>query len=104
MTVAAPSRHPGVGKVIGLGGWMTRFSGKRERAEARFYSVREAAQLLGVSPMTVYRAIADGELLAVRIRKRLIIPAHAIDELVEPAARPSAEAAFQEVTGKIKSD
>ena len=48
---------------------------------ARFYSVREAARILGVSAMTVYRSIADGDLPAVRIRNRLIIPASAIDNI-----------------------
>lgn len=59
---------------------------------ARFYSVRDAARILGVSAMTVYRSIADGELPAVRIRNRLIIPASAIDDIArtanEGAVRP----------------
>ncbi|MBN9100090.1 MAG: helix-turn-helix domain-containing protein [Pseudonocardia sp.] len=41
--------------------------------------------MLGMSPMTVYRAIAAGEFPAVRIRGRLIVPARAIEEMVEAA-------------------
>jgi hypothetical protein len=33
--------------------------------------------------VTLYRAIADGEFPAVRIRKRLIVPARVIEMLVE---------------------
>ncbi len=53
-------------------------------AEApRFYSVAEVARMFGMSSMTLYRAIAAGEFPAVRIRGRLIVPAKAIEELVE---------------------
>lgn len=51
----------------------------------RFYSVAEVARMLGMSSMTVYRAIADGEFPAVRIRGRLIVPAKALDEMVDAA-------------------
>ena len=46
-------------------------------------SVAETARLLGMSEMTLYRAISAGEFPAVRIRGRLIVPARAIDEMVE---------------------
>lgn len=45
----------------------------------------QAAALLGMSPMTVYRAIAAGEFPAVRIRGRLIIPAKAIEAIADLA-------------------
>jgi excisionase family DNA binding protein len=51
----------------------------------RFYSVAEVARMFGMSPMTVYRAIAAGEFPAMRIRGRLIVPAQAIDEMVGAA-------------------
>lgn len=51
----------------------------------QFHSVTEVARMFGMSPMTVYRAIAAGEFPAVRIRGRLIIPARAIEEMVEAA-------------------
>ncbi len=51
----------------------------------RFYSVAKVAELLGMSPMTVYRAIAAGEFPAVRIRGRLIVPAKAIEAIADLA-------------------
>lgn len=51
----------------------------------RFYSVAQVAQMLGMSAMTVYRAIAAGEFPAVRIRGRLIVPARAVEAMVEMA-------------------
>lgn len=51
----------------------------------RFYSVPEIARMLGMSKMTVYRAIAAGEFPAVKIRGRLIVPARALDEMIEAA-------------------
>ena len=51
----------------------------------RFYSVPEAARLIGTAPVTLYRAIRDGEFPAVRIRGRLIIPARVLEEMVSAA-------------------
>ncbi|WP_237768778.1 helix-turn-helix domain-containing protein [Actinopolymorpha cephalotaxi] len=51
----------------------------------RFYSVAEVARILGTSEMTLYRAIHAGEFPAVRIRGRLIVPAKALDDMVEAA-------------------
>jgi len=50
-----------------------------------FFSVAETARMFGMSTMTLYRAIECGEFPAVRIRGRLIIPARAIDDMVEAA-------------------
>jgi excisionase family DNA binding protein len=50
-----------------------------------FYSVAAAARLFGMSEMTLYRAIHAGQFPAVRIRGRLIIPAKAIDAMIEAA-------------------
>lgn len=51
----------------------------------RFYSVAQVARMLGMSPMTVYRAISAGEFPAVRIRGRLIVPAKAVEAMAEAA-------------------
>ncbi|MBC3190923.1 helix-turn-helix domain-containing protein [Pseudonocardia sp. C8] len=51
----------------------------------RFYSVAQAAQMLGMSAMTLYRAINSGGFPAVRIRGRLIVPAKAIEVLADLA-------------------
>ncbi|MDN5852373.1 MAG: helix-turn-helix domain-containing protein [Actinomycetia bacterium] len=50
-----------------------------------FHSVAEVARMFGMSPMTVYRAIAAGEFPAVRIRGRLIVPARALEEMIDAA-------------------
>jgi excisionase family DNA binding protein len=50
-----------------------------------FYSVGEAAELLGMCDMTLYRAIRDGQFPAVRIRGRLIIPARVIEAIANAA-------------------
>jgi excisionase family DNA binding protein len=50
-----------------------------------FYSVPEAARMIGTAPVTLYRAIRDGEFPAMRIRGRLIIPARAIDAMIDAA-------------------
>ncbi|PSL08186.1 excisionase family DNA binding protein [Haloactinopolyspora alba] len=56
----------------------------------RFYSVAEVARMFGMSTMTVYRAIADGEFPAVKIRGRLIVPAKALDAMVDAATSTQA--------------
>jgi len=50
-----------------------------------FYSVAQVARMLGMSPMTVYRAINAGEFPAVRIRGRLIVPAKAVEAMADEA-------------------
>ena len=62
----------------------------------RFYSVPQVARMVGMSPITLYRAIAAGEFPAVRIRGRLIVPARALDAMVEAAVaeRTEVDASF----------
>ena len=52
-------------------------------SDTRFYSVAETAALLRVSKMSVYRAIADGDIPAIRIRSRLIVPAAFVDRIAD---------------------
>ncbi len=54
-------------------------------AAPTFYDVRSVAQMFQMSRMTVYRAIRSGELPAVRIRGRWLVPARVIDALVTAA-------------------
>jgi excisionase family DNA binding protein len=54
-------------------------------ASPRFYSVSQVAAMLGTSPVTLYRAIREGEFPAVRIRGRLIVPAQAVEAMVDAA-------------------
>jgi excisionase family DNA binding protein len=53
----------------------------------RFYSVSQVARIFGMSKVTVYRAIADGDFPAVKVRNRLIIPAQAIEAMAEAAVQ-----------------
>jgi excisionase family DNA binding protein len=48
-------------------------------------SVPQTARLLGVDPMTLYRAIEAGEFPAIRIRGRLTIPSLVIEQLITSA-------------------
>lgn len=41
--------------------------------------------MLGMSAMTVYRAISDGDFPAVRVRGRLIVPAKAVEAMADAA-------------------
>jgi excisionase family DNA binding protein len=54
-------------------------------AEPMFYSVATLARVTGMSKMTLYRAIAAGEFPAIRVRGRLIIPARALEAMIEAA-------------------
>jgi len=51
----------------------------------RFYSVSQVARMLGMSTMTLYRAISAGEFPALRVRGRLIVPAKALEAMVDSA-------------------
>lgn len=50
-----------------------------------FYDVQNVADMFRMSRMTVYRAIRSGELPAVRIRGRWLVPKRVIDALVASA-------------------
>jgi excisionase family DNA binding protein len=57
----------------------------------RFFTVAEAAQLLGLSEPTVYRAIHAGEFPAIKVRGRYVVPARAIDEMETAALAAAVE-------------
>lgn len=68
--------------------WMPSRAARDARAVStapRFYSVAQVARIFGMSSMTVYRAIADAQFPALKVRGRLIVPAKAIDEMAEAA-------------------
>lgn len=53
-------------------------------------TVPEAARLLGVSTALLYEMIARGELNAVRLRRRLVVPVASLRELIAVGGdRPS---------------
>ncbi|MFI6331983.1 helix-turn-helix domain-containing protein [Micromonospora chersina] len=47
----------------------------------RFHSVAETASILGMSEVTLYRAIHAGQFPAIRVRGRLVIPSRIIDDM-----------------------
>lgn len=56
----------------------------------RVLTVAEAAQLLRVSSRTLYGAIGRGEVPAVRIGRRLVLPGAALERFLETGALPKA--------------
>ncbi|MCD2193586.1 helix-turn-helix domain-containing protein [Actinomycetospora endophytica] len=76
---------------------------ERTTATPTFYDVAEVATMFKMSRMTVYRAINSGELRAIRIRGRLLVPAAVIEGLVaEATAEPvgAAPDAFGRIGGE----
>jgi len=53
--------------------------------DRQWLSISELAKELGMSQMTLYRVIAAGEFPAVRIGRRLFVPARVLDQLAEAA-------------------
>jgi len=51
--------------------------------ECRTYSVREAAQVLGIGSSYAYLVIERGEIPALRIGGRILVPKAALDEMLE---------------------
>jgi excisionase family DNA binding protein len=46
------------------------------------YSIKEAAEAIGVSPRTVVREIQRGHLRAIRVSRRVLVPARALAEFL----------------------
>ena len=51
------------------------------------YSVAEAAELLGISRSTAYECVHRGEIPALRFGQRLVIPAAALDDMLQQAVQ-----------------
>ena len=65
---------------------MENASGSRRPSSVRkWLSIAELADELGMSQMTLYRVIAAGEFPAVRIGRRLFVPARVLDDLAKAA-------------------
>ena len=50
-------------------------------------TVEEAAKLLGIGRGSAYEAVRRGELPAIRLGKRLVVPRAALDRLLASAGR-----------------
>jgi excisionase family DNA binding protein len=57
------------------------------RRQVLVYTVAELAIALGVAPATAYRAIRLGDLPALRIGKRLVVPRAAVAEMLRKPPR-----------------
>ncbi len=58
--------------------------------ERETLTVEQAAKVLGIGRGTAYEAVRAGELPAIRIGKRLVVPRQAIDRLLADPGRPVA--------------
>jgi excisionase family DNA binding protein len=66
---------------------------KSNAGEPAYYTIREAAWILGIKPSTVSAAIRLGTLRAMRRRSRLMVPASALTRLLtQPTADGGEEA------------
>jgi excisionase family DNA binding protein len=54
--------------------------------DRRAYSVEEAAKLLGVSRVTIFRRLAEGRIGSIRLGRRRLIPTHALETLLREGA------------------
>ncbi len=57
----------------------------RRGPSARTYSVREVAEILGVSKSTAYECVRTGQLPAVKLRSRILVPVEAIERFLAQA-------------------
>ena len=51
----------------------------------QFYSVRQTAEILGVSYLTIFRKVTDKEFPSIRLGRKILVPAALIDSLVMQA-------------------
>ena len=56
----------------------------RQDGKSETVSVTAAAQRLGISRISAYRAVARGDLPSIRIGGRILIPRAALDRLLDP--------------------
>ncbi len=60
----------------------------RQTMQKRTYSVEEAAKILGIGRSAAYQALRTGEIPAIRIGRRLLVPVQALEQLLS-TAKPS---------------
>lgn len=59
---------------------------ERTEPAQRTMSVTQAAEVLGISRTTAYECVRTGDLPALRLGGRIVIPTQAIDDLLERAS------------------
>ena len=60
------------------------------KPNARVTSVEAAAEMLGVSRNTAYEGIKLGQIPAIRVGRRLVVPLDALERLLERGSAPKA--------------
>jgi excisionase family DNA binding protein len=60
-------------------------STNENRRAPRFQSVPETAEILGMSEVTLYRAIREGQFPAVKVRGRYVVPSRALEDMESAA-------------------
>ena len=70
-----------------------------ETRPRKAYSVAEAAELLSVSQWSIREACRRGEIRCVRLGRRIIIPADALDELLAAAENNHPDAGASSTVG-----
>src|SRR5580658_9148579 len=62
---------------------------ERDRPERLAVSVEEASQLLGISKWLGYEMVAQGQLPALRLGRRLVVPLAALERMLEEVTNAS---------------
>lgn len=62
-------------------------SSASRRQDRRAFSIKEAAEICGLSRATLYRLIADEKLTTLKIGARRLVPLAAIDALLSGGAK-----------------
>jgi excisionase family DNA binding protein len=65
------------------------------RPRPHTYTVEQAAEILGISRSHAYACVKSGEITSLRLRRRIVIPAHVLDALLGHAA-PTAGSEFRD--------
>ena len=61
------------------------------------YTIEEAAELLGIGRSSAYRAARDGQIPAIRLGRRLLVPKVALERLLNGMSANQAGKAVAEV-------
>lgn len=56
-----------------------------------YYTVKEAAEILKVTPMTIYRAVEQSQITVLRLGRTIRIPESAFDAFLHPAKPPASQ-------------
>jgi excisionase family DNA binding protein len=55
---------------------------RRPRGVRGWYSVPEAAAIFRISTKTMYKCVKNGDIPAMRLGRRIVIPVHAVERMI----------------------